>query len=115
MTILYNKSKNLPKRLQLRKNQTPQETLLWARLRRGQLGCKFKRQYSVGPYVLDFYAPIKKLAIEIDGSQHLENIEYDEERTAYLLNFGIKVLRFWNNEVNANMERVIDKILGELE
>jgi very-short-patch-repair endonuclease len=114
MTILYNKSKHLTKRLLLRRNQTPQESILWARLRRGQLGCKFKRQYSVGPYVLDFYCPTKKLAIEIDGSQHLENKEYDQERTDYLSVLEIKVLRFWNNEINTNINGVVEKIISEL-
>ncbi|MDQ5971132.1 MAG: hypothetical protein QG566_78 [Patescibacteria group bacterium] len=115
MTILYNKSKNLGKRLFLRRNQTLQEIILWARLRRGQTGYKFKRQYSVGPYVLDFYCSIKKLAIEIDGSQHIENKEYDKERTKFLNNLGIRVLRFWNNEVNANIDGVVDKIMRELD
>ncbi len=115
MTILYNQSKNLPKRLLLRKNQTPEEILLWERLRRGQLGCKFKRQYSVGPYVLDFYAPIKKLAIEIDGFQHIKEKEYDDQRTGYLRVLGIKVLRFWNNEVGDNIDNVINKIISKLD
>jgi very-short-patch-repair endonuclease len=114
MTIFYNKSKHLSKRVVLRKNQTPQESILWARLRRDQLGFKFKRQYSVGPYVLDFYCPVKKLAIEIDGSQHLENKEYDKERTEYLSVFKIKVLRFWNNEINTNIDGVVSKIITEL-
>jgi very-short-patch-repair endonuclease len=114
MTIIYNKSKHLAKRIFLRRKQTPQEILLWAQLRRGQLDFKFKRQYSVGPYVLDFYSPTKKLAIEIDGSQHLENKEYDKECTNYLSVLGIKVLRFWNNEININMKGVIEKIISEL-
>ena len=114
MTILYNKSKTLGKRLFLRRNETPQEIILWSHLRRGNLGSKFKRQYSVGPYVLDFYSPIHKLAVEIDGSQHIENQEYDKERSEYLLVLGIKVIRFWNNEVNANIDGVIQKIRSEL-
>ncbi len=115
MTILYNKSKSLTKRLFLRRNQTPQEIILWSKLRRGNLDLKFKRQFSVGPYVLDFYCPQKKLAIEIDGSQHLENKEYDTERTEYLSILGIKVLRFWNNEINANIDGVVVKIINELD
>ncbi len=114
MTTIYNKSKHLPKRILLRKNQTPQESILWARLRRKHLGHKFKRQYSVGPYILDFYCPTKKLAIEIDGSQHLENKEYDQERTDYLSILEIKVLRFWNNEINNNINGIVEKILSEL-
>lgn len=115
MTILYNKSKNLGKRILLRRNQTPQEIILWSKLRRGNLGLKFKRQYSVGPYILDFYCPQKKLAIEIDGSQHLDNKDYDRERTNYLNFLNIKVLRFWNNEINANINGVILKIVSELD
>jgi len=114
MTILYNKTKTLNKRKLLRINQTPQETILWSHLRRNKYGIKFKRQYSVGSYVLDFYSPRNKLAIEIDGSQHFENKEYDDERSKYLLVLGIKVIRFWNNEINVNIDGVISKILSEL-
>jgi very-short-patch-repair endonuclease len=114
MTIFYNKSKNLTKRIYLRRTQTPQETILWSKLRNNQLGFKFKRQYSVGAYVLDFYCPLKKLAIEIDGSQHIENKEYDLERSSYLSVFNIKVIRFWNNEINTNIDGVILKIMSEL-
>ena len=114
MTLFYNKTKNLTKRLLLRKSQTPQETVLWGKLRNNQLSFKFRRQYSVGPYVLDFYCPSKKLAIEIDGAQHLQNKEYDTERSNYLSVFGIKVIRFWNNEINTNIEGVILKIIAKL-
>ena len=115
MTIFYNKSENLNKRILLRRTQTPQEIILWSKLRNNQLGFKFKRQYSVGPYVLDFYCPIKKLAIEIDGSQHIENKDYDFERSKYLSEmFGIKLIRFWNNEINTNIDGVILKIIAEL-
>lgn len=114
MTIFYNQSQNLSKRTSLRRTQTPQETILWSKLRNNQLGHKIKRQYSVGPYVLDFYCPSKKLAVEVDGSQHLENIDYDVERSDYLAVFGIRVLRFWNNEINVNIEGVILKIINEL-
>lgn len=115
MTLFYNKSKNLGKRISLRQTQTPQEIILWSKLRNNQLGFKFKRQYSVGPYVLDFYCSSKKLAIEIDGSQHLENKEYDRQRSDYLSVFNIKVIRFWNNEININIDGVVLKILTELD
>ena len=101
-------------RKELRKTSTPEEKILWSKLRNNQLGFKFKRQYSVGPYVLDFYCPTKKLVIEIDGSQHVENKNYDIERSDYLSIFGIKVIRFWNNEINTNIEGVILKIINEL-
>ena len=114
MTIFYNKTKNLTKRILLRRSQTPQETILWGKIRNNQLGFKIKRQYSVGPYVLDFYCPLKKLALEIDGSQHIDNKEYDIERSNYLSSFDIKVIRFWNDEVNVNIDGVILKIISEL-
>ena len=114
MTVFYNKTKNLTKRILLRRSQTPQETILWNRVRNNQLGFKIKRQYSVGPYVLDFYCPIKKLAIEVDGSQHINDKEYDVLRSDYLSVFGIKVIRFWNNEINVNIDGVILKIINEL-
>ena len=114
MTVFYNKSKNLIKRILLRQAQTPQEAILWNKLRNNQLGFKIRRQYSVGPYVLDFYCPSKRLAIEIDGPKHIENKEYDIERSDYLSVFNIKVIRFWNNEINDNIDEVINKILCEL-
>lgn len=88
--------------------------MLWSKLRNNQLGFKFKRQYSVCPYVLDFYCSLKKLAIEIDGSQHIENKEYDIKRSDYLSVFDIKVIRFWNNEINVNIDGVVNKIISEL-
>jgi very-short-patch-repair endonuclease len=114
MTVFYNKTKNLIKRVLLRQAQTPQEEILWSKLRNNKLGFKIKRQYSVGPYVLDFYCPLKKLAIEIDGEQHVEEKEYDIERSEYLSVFNIKVIRFWNKEVNVNIDGVIEKIISEL-
>src|SRR3989344_9364444 len=114
MAIIHNHPILKPRRAELRKNQTPQEVVLWARLRGVQLGFKFKRQHSIGPYILDFYCPDKKLAIELDGFQHLENKEYDEERNRYLLCLEIKTIRFWNNEVSVNMEGVIQKVVSEL-
>ncbi len=114
MLITHNHPILKERRVELRINQTPQEILLWAKLRNKQLGFKFKRQHSIGPYILDFYCPDKKLAVELDGSQHLENKEYDQERTNYLLGHEIRTLRFWNNEVNVNMGGVIFLINKEL-
>ena len=77
----------------------------------------FWRQYSVGPYVLDFYCPKLRLAIEIDGSQHAETDgrEYDQERERYLTGVNIKTLRFWNSEVRANLDAVVGKIKAEIQ
>jgi len=102
------------RRVELRKNQTKQESVLWQKLRKHNLKFKFKRQHSFGPYILDFYCPEKLLAIELDGSQHIDNKEYDTERTLYLESFRIKTLRFWNREIDDNIAGVIDSIESEL-
>ena len=90
----YNDPKLKFRRKELRHNETKEEKLLWANIRRKKLGCKFSRQYSVGPYILDFYCVETRVGIELDGFQHLENKEYDIERDNYLLMNDIKVLRF---------------------
>ncbi|OGP73080.1 MAG: hypothetical protein A2V86_11035 [Deltaproteobacteria bacterium RBG_16_49_23] len=70
---------------------------------------KFFRQYSIGPYISDFYCPIMKLAVELDGGQHnqCENKEYDAARSEYLKAKGIDVIRFWDNEVLLDMQSVL--------
>ncbi|MDH4329937.1 MAG: endonuclease domain-containing protein [Candidatus Moranbacteria bacterium] len=108
------KAKQLRKKL--RNNSTPQEIVLWSRLKRKQLGYKFRRQHSFGKYIVDFYCKEKGLVIEIDGCQHKKDLHqnYDTERTEYLQRKGLKVLRFWNNEINNNLDGVIFKILESL-
>jgi very-short-patch-repair endonuclease len=94
----------------LRRNQTDAERAFWACVRNRQFhGMRFLRQYSVGPYVLDFYCPAIKLAIELDGGQHNipEGKEYDAARSEYLKAYGIEVLRFWNNDVLMNVQGVL--------
>jgi len=112
MTILKNKSKLLPRRRELRRNQTKQEEVLWKHIRNRKLGVKFKRQYSIGGYILDFYSPEIKLVIELDGKQHREkeNFLYDEERTDFLRVLDCNVLRFKNIEIEKNLEKVLSKI-----
>lgn len=90
-----------------------QNIKLWQRLKGKQLaGAKFRRQYSVDEFVLDFYAHSAKLAIEIDGPTHFteEAKEYDEYRTKYIEHFGIKIVRFTNEDVYRNIEGVTLKI-----
>ncbi len=111
--FLYNDPKFKSRRQELRKNQTDAEKFLWKNLRNKNLGYKFTRQFSFGPYILDFYCAEKRLAVELDGLQHLEDKEYDKQRDEYLLLNDIKVLRFWNSEVNANIESVLNKIRKE--
>lgn len=92
----------------LRKELTPAERKLWAYLRGDKLeGINFRRQHAIGNYITDFCSPKAKLIIELDGSQHLEQQEYDQERTKYLEEQGCKVIRFWNNQVMNNIEGVI--------
>ena len=110
----YNDPKLKPRRKELRHNETKEEKLLWANLRRKKLNFKFTRQYSVGPYILDFYCVEKRLGIELDGFHHLENKDYDKEREEYLLFNDIRILRFWNREVSANMDKVLERIKIEL-
>lgn len=103
----------------LRKNMTKQERILWTFLRKKNINnLKFRRQYPIGNYIVDFICNEKKLIIEIDGGQHNENknITYDQERTKYLESKAYKVIRFWNNDIDNNIEEVyldIFKHLGE--
>ncbi|MBV6452185.1 MAG: hypothetical protein MHPDNHAH_02939 [Anaerolineales bacterium] len=99
----------------LRKDPTPAERKLWAALRNDQLGVNFRRQHAIGKYIPDFVCIEKKLIIELDGGQHLEQQEYDEERTKYLNSLGYKVIRFWNNDVIKNLDSVTLAILHEIE
>ncbi|OFZ73436.1 hypothetical protein A2701_03635 [Candidatus Amesbacteria bacterium RIFCSPHIGHO2_01_FULL_47_34] len=98
------------RRQELRNRATVAERLLWKRIQRSQLGVKFRRQYSVGNYILDFYCPEKKLAIELDGSTHSDRWDLDEYRTRTVGELGVKVVRFWNEEVEGNIERVMEVI-----
>jgi very-short-patch-repair endonuclease len=101
---------------ELRKALTPAERKLWSRLRNNQLkGVNFRRQHAVRKYIPDFCSPKAKLVIELDGSKHLEQEEYDSERTKYLEEQGYKVIRFWNNQIMNEMESVILAIMEALD
>jgi very-short-patch-repair endonuclease len=103
------------KAVELRKESTPAEVKLWSRLRNDQLGVTFRRQHAIGKYIPDFYCPKFKLVVELDGSHHLDQQDYDQERTKYLESQGYKVVRFWNHEVANNIEGVILAIMHALE
>ena len=82
--------------------------ILWARLKGRQLaGCKFRRQYSVGSFVIDFYSPEVKLGIELDGDSHFQEgaRAYDERRTEFINSFGIRIMRFLNADVRRESRR----------
>ena len=101
----------------LRKNMTKQERIVWQFLRnRSVNGNKFRRQYPIGNYIVDFICHEKKLIIEIDGGQHNDDkhICYDKERTKYLETKGYKVIRFWNSDIDNNIEGVYQEILKYL-
>src|SRR5512139_2297742 len=109
MTEHFNRTGEKTKRRMLRHNPPEAERQLWQYLKSGQLGIKFRRQYSVDAYVIDFYAVPAKLAVEIDGDSHFTTLaqEHDNERTAHLRSFGIDVIRFTNAEVLRNVEGVL--------
>ena len=101
----------------LRNNMTEQEKKLWYYLRKRFINnCSFRRQYPIGNYIVDFICRKKNLIVEIDGGQHNdEDIKmYDTERTNYLETKGYKVLRFWNNDVDNNLEGVLNEIMKNL-
>ncbi len=101
---------------EFRKSPTPEENILWERLRAKRLNnFVFRRQFPVGSYILDFYCRSLKLAIEADGGQHADEEKrlYDEERMRFLEANGIMVLRFWNSDIRGNLTTVLDTILLE--
>jgi very-short-patch-repair endonuclease len=117
MRFIFNNPKFKLTRSDLRKQMTEAESLLWSKIKNKQLvNYKFRRQYGIGPFIVDFYCPKLKLVIEIDGGQHnkLENIEYDNSRTEYFKSMNIIVIRYWNNEVLSSIEGVYDDILNKI-
>jgi very-short-patch-repair endonuclease len=96
---------------ELRNGCTEVERLLWRHLRNRQIGgVKFRRQQPIETYIVDFVSFEKKIVIELDGSQHSENRQYDDKRDRCLQSNGYKVLRFWNNDVMENVDGVLEVI-----
>ena len=112
MKIVYNNSIFKERRRELRARQTEAERIVWAHIRNSKLGHHFWRQYSIVPYILDFYSPALKIAIELDGKHHAEQEHkaYDKERELYLEGLEIKTIRFWNEEVISDIMSVVEKI-----
>lgn len=97
---------------ELRNKATNAERKLWQYLKNRQLqGIKFRRQYPIAGYVADFAAPSVRLAIELDGGQHLQHRRYDDKRTEKLACNGYVVLRFWNDDVLLRIEHVLSEII----
>jgi len=102
---------------EMRKNMPMPEVILWQHMRSKQLGVKFRRQYTIGNRILDFYSPEIKLGIEIDGETHFvdeESRQKEIEKDKKFENQGIKILRFLNPEVMKNLEGVVLAILEEI-
>ena len=113
----FNKTALKPFRRKLRNNLTPAEAGLWILLKNKQLGgWKFRRQYSVDNYVLDFYCPKARLGIELDGAGHFTaaGMAYDQSRTLHIQQYNIKIIRFENKEVFDQPEAVLEEILNHL-
>ena len=118
MTKVFNKSSEREKRRYLRNNMPKAELLLWSELKGRKLrGYKFRRQYGVNGFVLDFYCPELKLALEVDGDSHFqEGMEVNDlERQLIIESYGITFLRFTNNDVYENMTAVLERILEFME
>ena len=113
---LYNRRRQTPTRQRLRTHGTPAEAALWGQLKGRQLGgFKWRRQFGVGPYVVDFYCPQARLAVELDGAVHdgPGQRTYDAERTDALAAVGIRVVRFENRAVFERGDAVLATVLGE--
>ena len=99
---------------QLRARATDAERELWFHLRAGRLkGLKFRRQHPLPPFVCDFYCEVARLVVELDGSQHSD--ERDVGRTRFFEQQGLRVLRFWNNDVLQRTTTVLEAILDAAE
>lgn len=110
---IKNPQQSKEQRRQLRRDMTKAEELFWMKVRRKQVsGVRFKRQYGIGPYILDFYVPKKNLAIEIDGGIHeIETVKQkDTNKEAFLNKNGIQVIRFTNETVLNELDRIIKEI-----
>ena len=111
---IYQKTKPLAR--EMRSNPTPAENHLWQRLRKEQvLGFKFRRQYTIDRFIVDFYCTEARLVIEVDGGIHDEQQEADQLRTEFLESLGLRVLRFTNGEVLQQTDGVIERIAEELQ
>lgn len=117
MPRIYNLTKYVDRRRSLRVHSTKAEAALWEQLRsKNFLGYKFRRQHSVGDYILDFYCKELRLAIEVDGDIHFEEgqFEYDRVRTKWLNSMFIRVVRFTNDEVLDDLDGVLTRLGREI-
>jgi very-short-patch-repair endonuclease len=117
MNEYFNQESEKDKRQRLGNTMPDAEVILWSRLKGRQLlGCKFRRQHSVGAFVMDFYSPEIRLAIELDGDSHYREgaREYDEQRTNFIERFGIRIVRILNTDVYENLDGILEMIGNEV-
>lgn len=107
---IFSANRMIYRRRDLRQKSTQAEEILWNVVRRKNLGYKFKRQFSIDNFVIDFYCPDKKLAIELDGEIHKQRKIYDAYRTKYLKAYGVKEIRFTNTEIVKDLTDVVRQI-----
>ena len=118
MGKIFNRKNQTARRKYLRKNLSKAEAMLWNEIKGRKLfGCKFRRQFSVASYVIDFYCPELKLAIEVDGATHItdEEIKYDKRRQSDMELLKIKFLRFTNPEIYENLHNVLETTKSKIE
>lgn len=108
---LHNRKSLKKRRQQLRNNCTRAEARLWFYLKESKLkGRKFRRQHSIGPFIVDFYCPEERLIIELDGAIHEMRQDYDASRTRFLESYGFRVIRFENRDIFEIPQAVLDAI-----
>lgn len=109
MQPFHNRTQLQQKRQSLRRDATKAERILWSKIKNEQLGYRFRRQHSIGPFIVDFYCPELRLIIEIDGWVHWEGIQphKDEKREKYLEKFGFAIVRFTNDKVLYDTDGVL--------
>jgi very-short-patch-repair endonuclease len=112
MTKLFNTKETKKIRRELRKQPISAERVLWSRLRKKQLGCRFNRQYGIGKFVVDFYCAEKKIVVEIDGATHgtEAEIRHDLKREKFLKNLGLNIKRYTNRNVFDDLDLVVGDI-----
>ncbi|MBI2095125.1 MAG: endonuclease domain-containing protein [Candidatus Omnitrophica bacterium] len=118
MTTIFNRQSEITKRRQLRQNMPGPELILWSRLKGKSLGgYKFRRQYGIGRYVVDFYCPQAKLVVEVDGDSHFtdESQKYDRQREEFIRSLNIKIIRFTNLDIHRSINEVLEAIRRGLE
>jgi very-short-patch-repair endonuclease len=116
MSTIFNNSRFKDRRQSLRRDMPKAEVILWQQLKGDKLGHRFRRQYGVGSYIVDFYCPRLRFAIEVDGPSHFltdEKEEYDRRRSVFMEALGITVLRCTNDDVYSNLGGVVTTIMHE--